>query len=89
VGTEELRAWAEANGKPLDDYPLALIATGDASDFGNDRSAMVFKVCCDLVRARNDSLDWARGFTPQGLPLETSGRRTTSPLDPEKEGGRP
>ncbi|KAA0214582.1 MAG: hypothetical protein DWB43_10720 [Lautropia sp.] len=51
VGTEELRAWADANEKRLDDYPLALIATGDASDFGNDRSAMVFKVCCDLVRA--------------------------------------
>lgn len=50
VGTEELRQWADANGKPLEDYPLALIATGDASDFGNDRSAMVFKVCCDLVR---------------------------------------
>lgn len=51
VGTEELRLWAEANRKPLEDYSLALIATGDASDFGSDRSAMVFKVCCDLVRA--------------------------------------
>ncbi|EPJ8782222.1 VapE domain-containing protein [Pseudomonas aeruginosa] len=51
VGTEELRQWAEANAKTLEDYPLALIATGDASDFGGDRSAMVFKVCCDLVRA--------------------------------------
>lgn len=51
IGTEELREWAEANGKVLDDYPLALIATGDASDFGSDRSTMVFKVCCDLVRS--------------------------------------
>ncbi len=29
------------------------------------------------------------GFTLQGLSLETSGRRTTSPLGPEEEGGRP
>jgi hypothetical protein len=51
VGTEELRLWAEANNKKLEDYPLALIATGDAADFGGDRSAMVFKVCCSLLRA--------------------------------------
>lgn len=51
VGTEELRQWAAANGKTIEDETLALIATGDASKWGGDRSQMVFRVVCDLVRA--------------------------------------
>ena len=51
VGTEELRQWAAVNGKTIEDETLALVATGDASKWGGDRSQMVFRVVCDLVRA--------------------------------------
>lgn len=51
VGTEELRQWAATNGKTIEDETLALVATGDASKWGGDRSQMVFRVVCDLVRA--------------------------------------
>jgi len=67
MGTEELRAWAERNGKyhdalaepdpkpgMLSDYTLALIATGDDPIYPgtyDDRSKGVMRVCCDLVRA--------------------------------------
>lgn len=51
MGTEELRQWAEANGRTIDDRWLALIATGDASKWGDDRSRMVFDVICNLMRA--------------------------------------
>jgi len=51
VGTEELRQWAADSGKTIEDETLALVATGDASKWGGDRSQMVFRVVCDLVRA--------------------------------------
>src|SRR5690606_36638277 len=51
MGTEELRAWGEANGKSIADETSALIATGDASKWNGNRSSMVFRVLCDLVRA--------------------------------------
>lgn len=53
-GTEELKAWAAANGKTISDNTLALIATGadplDETKYPS-RSEPLFKVCCDLVRA--------------------------------------
>lgn len=54
MGTEELRQWAEANGKTINDHTLALIATGqdplDPTKYPS-RSEALFRVCCDLVRA--------------------------------------
>lgn len=57
MGTEELRAWGEANGKNIKDRTLALIATGDDPvEPGKypSRSEALFGVCCDLVRADVD-----------------------------------
>lgn len=51
MGTAELQAWANANGATIADKTLALIATGDAEEYSGDRSAMVFRVAGDLVRA--------------------------------------
>ena len=54
VGTEQLQAWAEANGKTMEDHTLALIATGahptDPQHYPS-RSEALFRVVCDLVRA--------------------------------------
>ncbi|EOV0937467.1 VapE domain-containing protein [Pseudomonas aeruginosa] len=50
VGTAELTAWADANGKAIDDWALALVTTGDASKYDGDRSDMVFAVTCHLAR---------------------------------------
>lgn len=54
VGTEELKDWAQENGKSISDHCLALIATGqdplDPTKYPS-RSEALFKVCCDLVRA--------------------------------------
>lgn len=50
VGTAELTAWANANGKSIDDWALALVTTGDASKYDGDRSDMVFAVTCHLAR---------------------------------------
>lgn len=54
IGTEELAAWAEKNGKQIKDSTLALIATGqdpiEPLKFSS-RSEALFRVCCDLVRA--------------------------------------
>ena len=51
VGTAELIAWADANGKAIDDWALALVTTGDASKYDGDRSRMVMAVTTHLVRA--------------------------------------
>ncbi|WP_146910173.1 virulence-associated E family protein [Arenimonas daejeonensis] len=51
VSTGDLARWAEEAGRKLDDKTLALIATGDASEYGGDRSRMVHRVALDLVRA--------------------------------------
>lgn len=51
VGTAELTAWADANGKTIDDWALALVTTGDASKYEDDRSRMVMAVATHLVRA--------------------------------------
>lgn len=54
MGTEELRAWAAANGKTIPDATLARIATGDDPiEPGKypSRSEALFAVCCELVRA--------------------------------------
>lgn len=51
IGTAELAVWAKANGATIADKTLALIATGDAEEYSGDRSAMVFRVAGDLVRA--------------------------------------
>ncbi|HFH4298105.1 TPA: VapE domain-containing protein [Pseudomonas aeruginosa] len=50
VGTAELTAWADANGKAIDDWALALVTTGDTSKYDGDRSDMVFAVTCHLAR---------------------------------------
>ncbi|HAF55843.1 MAG TPA: hypothetical protein DCL01_11690 [Thauera sp.] len=50
VGTAELTAWADANGKTIDDWALALVTTGDTSKYDGDRSDMVFAVTCHLAR---------------------------------------
>lgn len=54
VGTEELREWARANGKTINEHTLAVIATGqdplDPSKYAS-RSEALFAVCCALVRA--------------------------------------
>lgn len=57
LGVEELREWAEANGKRINDATLARIATGtDPIDPGKypSRSEALFAVCCELVRAGLD-----------------------------------
>lgn len=54
IGIEELRAYCSENNKALSDTTLALIATGvDPFDAGRypSRSEVLFRVCCDLVRA--------------------------------------
>ncbi|WP_447734770.1 VapE domain-containing protein [Rhodanobacter soli] len=51
MGTTELEAWAAENRKTITDKTLALIATGDAGEYGGDRSKMVFRVSGDLLRA--------------------------------------
>lgn len=57
MGTEELLAWAKANGKTLKESTLARIATGedplDPAKYPS-RSEALFAVCCDLVRAGAD-----------------------------------
>lgn len=54
IGTDELREWAQENGKAISDHVLALIATGqdpvDPTKYPS-RSEALFKVCCELVRA--------------------------------------
>lgn len=50
MGTAELTAWADANGKTIDDWALALVTTGDTSKYDGDRSDMVFAVTCHLAR---------------------------------------
>lgn len=54
IGTEELRDWAQENGKVITDHTLALIATGqdplDPTRYPS-RSEALFRVCCDLIRA--------------------------------------
>jgi len=51
MGTAELETWATKNQKTITDKTLALIATGDAEEYGGDRSKMVFRVSGDLLRA--------------------------------------
>lgn len=51
VSTDDLMRWANEAGHKIADATLALIATGDASEYGGDRSRMVNRVVCDLVRA--------------------------------------
>jgi len=54
VGVEELRQWCKDNNKAVSDTTLALIATGiDPIDAGRypSRSEVLFRVCCDLIRA--------------------------------------
>jgi len=51
MGTAELETWATKNRKTITDKTLALIATGDAGEYGGDRSKMVFRVSGDLLRA--------------------------------------
>ncbi|WP_019626991.1 VapE domain-containing protein [Thioalkalivibrio sp. ALJT] len=57
MGTEELREWAETNGKTLKDATLARIATGtdplDPTKYPS-RSEALWAVVCDLVRADVD-----------------------------------
>ncbi|QYW02155.1 DNA primase [Stenotrophomonas phage Sonora] len=54
IGNDDLIAWAAENGKAIKDSTLALIATGqdplDPTKYGS-RSEVLFRVCCDLVRA--------------------------------------
>lgn len=53
VSTDDLRAWAEANQKTMQDHTLALIATGadplDPQRYPS-RSEALFRAVCDLVR---------------------------------------
>lgn len=54
MGTDELRAWAEANGKTIKESTLARIATGTDPldpDKYPSRSEALWAVVCDLVRA--------------------------------------
>lgn len=57
MGVDELREWAEANGKRINDATLARIATGadplDPDKYPS-RSEALFAVCCELVRAGVD-----------------------------------
>lgn len=50
-GTEELVAWATANGKTITDHTLALIASPHDPAQYDSRSEAQFRVSCDLVRA--------------------------------------
>ncbi len=50
-GTEELAAWATANGKTITDHTLALIASPHDPAQYDSRSEAQFRVSCDLVRA--------------------------------------
>lgn len=54
VGVDDLIAWAAENNKAIKDVTLALIATGedpmDPTKY-RSRSEVLFRVCCDLVRA--------------------------------------
>lgn len=54
IGTEELAAWANKNNKQITETTLALIATGqdpmDPTKYSS-RSEVLFRVCCDLIRA--------------------------------------
>jgi len=54
IGTAELGDWATENGKTISDHTMALIATGqdpvDPTKY-QSRSEVLFRVCCDLVRA--------------------------------------
>jgi len=50
-GTEELAAWATANGKAITDHTLALIASPHDPAQYKSRSEAQFRVSCDLVRA--------------------------------------
>lgn len=54
IGTDDLLAWAAENNKAIKDVTLALIATGadpvDPTKY-QSRSEVLFRVCCDLVRA--------------------------------------
>ncbi|WP_296029660.1 DUF5906 domain-containing protein [uncultured Alcanivorax sp.] len=57
MGTEELREWAEKNGKTLKESTLARIATGTDPldpDKYPSRSEVLWAVVCDLVRADVD-----------------------------------
>lgn len=57
LGVDELREWAEANGKRINDATLARIATGtdpiEPVKYPS-RSEALFAVCCELVRAGLD-----------------------------------
>lgn len=54
IGVDELREWAQENGKAISDHTCALIATGsdpvDPTKYPS-RSEALFRVVCDLVRA--------------------------------------
>lgn len=54
VGVDDLLAWAAENNKAIKEVTLALIATGqdpiDPTKYSS-RSEVLFRVCCDLVRA--------------------------------------
>lgn len=54
IGTQELADWAAENNKTISDTTLALIATAqdpmDPTKY-QSRSEVLFRVCCDLVRA--------------------------------------
>ncbi len=54
IGTAELIEWARENSKTISETTLALIATGqdpiDPTKY-QSRSEVLFRVCCDLIRA--------------------------------------
>lgn len=54
VGCDDLLNWAQENNKAIKEVTLALIATGqdpvDPTKY-TSRSEVLFRVCCDLVRA--------------------------------------
>ena len=54
VGVDELQSWATEHNKAISEHTYALIATGqdpvDPTKYPS-RSEVLFKVCCDLVRA--------------------------------------
>ncbi len=55
VGVDDLRAWAEKQGRTISDHTLALVATGtdpiDPHRYAGDRSRAVYAVACGLIRA--------------------------------------
>lgn len=69
VGTDELQQWAATEGATLPDRPLALIATGDASAWAGNRSAMVFYVCGELLRAGVPGLLVASAIHDKANPI--------------------